>query len=118
MRSLPTIDGVTNLRCMTVGLTPEQEAACRAAIMPVPVVRLQTVAEACSSMSTVLPLVVIVDEEISQKDRDALAEFTTACGAELVTLERNLSGNTHGKRLFDAIIVAERRRMGAKAKSE
>lgn len=109
----PTVDGVPNLRCMTVALTPEQEEACRNAIMPIPLSRAGTVMEACASMSTVLPLVVIIDEKMSRADRDAMSEFITACGAELVPLEQGLAGKALAKRLLDAIVVAERRRMGS-----
>jgi hypothetical protein len=99
---------------MLVGLTPEQEAACKHAVVPVPVVRANDVSDACASMSTVLPLVVVVDEGISDADREALTEFTTACGAELVTLEQPPVGG-YAKRLFDALVVAERRRVGARS---
>jgi hypothetical protein len=97
---------------MTVGLTPEQEDACRSAIMPIPLTRAQTVADACASMSTVLPLIVIVDEKMPRPDVDAMGEFITACGAELVPLDHALAGKALAKRLLDAIVVAERRRMG------
>jgi hypothetical protein len=107
-----TIDGAVVLRCMVVGLTAEQEQACRRAIVPVEVVRSPDVREACASMSTVLPLLVIVDEEISDADRSALSEFTTACGAEIVTVERTPAGVA--ARLLDALRIAERRRMGVR----
>lgn len=112
--SRPTIDGVPNLHCMVVAVSAEQEDACREAIVPVPVVRAASVRDACTSMSTVLPLAVVVDEGISDADRDALTEFTTACGAEIVTIERTPVASVLAKRLFDAIIVAERRRVGAR----
>ncbi len=109
----PTIDAVPNIRCMSVALTPEQEAACRNAIMPIPIVRAAHVAEASSSMSTVLPLIVIIDEKMPKADRDAMAEFIMACGAEVVALDPSLVGKGLAKRLLDAIVIAERRRMGA-----
>ncbi|MDF2695096.1 MAG: hypothetical protein K0S65_3479 [Labilithrix sp.] len=103
------------LRCMVVGLTTDQEEACRRAIVPVEVVRRRDVSEACASMSTVLPLVVVVDENISDADRAALAEFTTACGAELVTLDQVPADRVHAARLLEALRVAERRRLGARS---
>lgn len=105
-----TIDGASSLRCMVVGLTPAQEASCRTAILPVEVVSRPNVREACASMSTVLPLVVIVDEAMSEGDRTTLAEMTTACGAEIVVLES--SPVALSKRLLDALTLAERRRLG------
>lgn len=104
------MDGVANIRCMTVGLTSEQEEACRNAIVPIPLTRARDVKEACSSMSTVLPLIVIVDETLPRADREAMSEFITACGAELVTLERGAVTGL-SRRLLDAIVVAERRRV-------
>jgi hypothetical protein len=65
-------------------------------------------------MSTVLPLVVVVDEGMPDADREELAEFTTACGAEIVTLEHDPVGSGYAKRIFDALIVAERRRIGVR----
>ncbi|HVH47853.1 MAG TPA: hypothetical protein VM925_36210 [Labilithrix sp.] len=97
---------------MVVGLTAEQEAACRDAIAPVEIVRGGDVREACASMSTVLPLVVVVDDDISEADHADLAEFATACGAELVTVPRTVTGKGFGARLFEALRIAERRRLG------
>jgi hypothetical protein len=99
---------------MVVGLSPEQIEACRRALVPVQTIPVPTVREACSSMSTVLPLVVIVDEgEISDADRTALGDMATACGAEIVAVEEgtSVSKGFTGK-LLDALRVAERRRLG------
>jgi len=97
---------------MLVRLTADQEEACRRAIMPVEVIRVGDIRGACASMSTVLPLVVVVDEAISDADRSALMEFTTACGAELFTLERAPTLSGLGSRIFEAMRIAERRRLG------
>jgi hypothetical protein len=107
-----TIDGISTLRCMTVGLSPEQESACRRAIVPVEVVARKDVTEACASMSLLLPLVVIVDEGLSDADRRTLSEMTTACGAEIVTIDRNPGERAFTTRLLEAFRVAERRRLG------
>src|SRR5689334_4889065 len=85
-----TIDGASLLRCMAVGLSPEQETACRRAIVPVEVVPEKDVRSACASMSTVLPLIIVVDEALSEPDRASLAEMATACGAEIVTASHTL----------------------------
>ena len=107
-----TIDGAQSLRCMTVGLSPAQEAACRRAIVPVEVVKKPDVREACASMSTVLPLIVVVDEDISDTDRSTLADMAVACGAELVTAAHTPAMDQFGALLLDALRVAERRRLG------
>lgn len=109
-----TIDGARVLRCMVVGVSPEQEEACRRAIMPIEIVRSGDVREACASMSMVLPLIVVVDESMPDADRAALMDITTACGAELVTLDASSSGGkAFASLLLDAVRVAERRRIGA-----
>ncbi|HEY8429780.1 MAG TPA: hypothetical protein VIL20_15455 [Sandaracinaceae bacterium] len=109
-----TMDGASFLRCMVVALSPEQEEACRRAILPVEIIRAEDVRQACASMSTVLPLVVVVDEGISDADRASLSEMATACGAEIVTAGRIDFGKEFAARLLDAVRVAELRRLGMK----
>jgi hypothetical protein len=100
---------------MVVALTPDQEESCRGAIVPVEIVRASTVRDACVSMSSVLPLLVVVDAAISDADRSSLSEMTTACGAEIVTIESgsDATGKAFATRLLDALRVAELRRLGA-----
>ena len=100
---------------MVIGLTQEQEEQCRKAIVPVEVVPSRDVREACAVMSTVLPLVVVVDDVISDADRAQLSEITTACGAEVVTLSDALSGKGMAATLLEALRIAERRRLGMRA---
>jgi hypothetical protein len=107
-----TIDGASMLRCMTVALSDEQDEACRRAIVPVEIVKTADVREACAKMSTVLPLVVVVDEAISDADRSTLSEMAVACGAEIVTAFRSESLKPFAAKLLDALRVAERRRLG------
>lgn len=107
-----TIDGAAMLRCMAVALTPEQQEACRRAIVPVEVVHCRDVREACATMSTILPLVVVVDEGISDGDRSTISDMAMACGAEIVTLGDAHSGKAFAARLLEALRVAERRRLG------
>jgi hypothetical protein len=99
------------LRCMAVALPPEQEEACRKAILPVEVVHCNDVRQACSSMSTVLPLVVVVDEAMSDGDRSTISDMATACGAEIVAMGHVLDKGFAAK-LLDAVRIAERRRLG------
>lgn len=97
---------------MLVGLDAEQEKVCRGALMPVEVVSTPDVKAACTSMSTVLPLVVIVQESLTDADRTTLSEMTTACGAEIVTMESDPTTKTFASRLLEALRIAERRRLG------
>ncbi len=101
---------------MVVGLTREQEEACRRAILPIEIVRHDDVRTACAAMSTVLPLVVVVDEGLQDVDRAALVELTTACGAELVTIDpaAMARGRAFAIQLLEAVRVAERRRLVAR----
>lgn len=107
-----TIDGARALRALFVGLDAQQEDACRRAIVPVEIVKAETVLEACSSMSTVLPLVVVTDEGISETDRSTLSDMATACGAELVLTPRTVAVAPLNASLLDALRRAERRRLG------
>ena len=105
-----TMDGASVLRCMAVGLTGAQEKAVRRAIVPVEVVPFAAANEACAAMSTVLPLVVLVDEKTSEDDRHALADLAVACGAEVCDVEAVPDGKEFALRILDALTRAERRR--------
>jgi hypothetical protein len=95
---------------MTVALTPGQEAAIRQAIVPVQMVPFATVAEACTAMATVLPLVVAVDDAMPDTDRSTLSELAGACGAELFDVEGVPSGREFSRRILEAMARGERRR--------
>jgi hypothetical protein len=99
---------------MVVGLSPEQTEACRRALVPVETIPVPSVREACSSMSTVLPLIVIVDERgITDAERTALGDMATACGAEIVVFDEGMAvSKSFTSKLLDALRVAERRRLG------
>lgn len=105
--------GLSMFRCLAVGLSAEQQAGCREAIAPIEVVLAADVEEACASMSSVLPLVVVFDERLSEDGRSELREFATACGAELVTIASTF-GDALAVRLLDALRIAELRRLGAR----
>ena len=95
---------------MTVALTPGQEAACRAAIVPVELVTFKSVPEACKAMATVLPLVVAVDSLMTEAERTTLSELASACGAELFDVEEAPTGKEFILRILDALTRGERRR--------
>jgi hypothetical protein len=107
-----TIDGASIIRCMAVALRKDQEDAVRRAILPVEIVSRADVREANASMSTVLPLVVVVDESILESDRSSLSDMATACGAEIVVMEREPNQREFAARVLEALRVAERRRLG------
>jgi hypothetical protein len=95
---------------MTVALTPGQEAAIRQAIVPVQMVPFATVAEACTAMATVLPLLVAVDDGMPDADRTTLSELASACGAELFDVAGVPSGREFSVRILEAMARGERRR--------
>lgn len=95
---------------MAVRLTPDQEKAVRRAIVPVEVVSFASVSEACAAMSTVLPLVVLLDDKTSDDDRHALADLAVACGTEVCDVEAVPDGRDFALRILDALTRAERRR--------
>lgn len=105
-----TMDGASILRCMTVALSAGQEAAIKAAIVPVQMVPFASVAEACKEMSTVLPLLVAVDYTMSDADRTALSDLASACGAELFDVEEAPAGREFTLRILAAMARGERRR--------
>ena len=99
---------------MAVALAPDQLEACRRAMVPVEVVACADAREASTSMSTILPLVVVVHEAMSDVDRSTITDMATACGAEVVTIDAGLVGKSFSARLLDAVRIAERRRLGMK----
>ena len=95
---------------MAVRLTEAQQDLCRLAIMPVELVRVKTVPEACSAMSTVRPLIVAVDDGVTEEEWNDLAEFAEACGAEIVEIEAQPQAVPLAMRMHEALTRAERRR--------
>lgn len=95
---------------MAVALTEEQQDACRIAIMPVELVRFRTAADAYKAMSTVLPLIVAIGFDMVEAEREQLADFAEACGAEMVEIEAKPVMRELAYRMADALSRAERRR--------
>lgn len=104
------MDGTSTLRCMAVALSEAQQDAVRVAIMPVELVRFRTVADACLAMSTVLPLIVAIDEALPESERNELADLAEVCGAEVVAIEEKPPLKELAYRMADALSRAERRR--------
>jgi hypothetical protein len=102
---------------MVVGFDPPRLEECRRALVPVEAIPVADVKEACKMMSTVLPLVVLVDDGLGEGDRASLAEMSVACGAEILFVRHgrdDISANAFTSKLLDALRVAERRRLGLK----
>jgi hypothetical protein len=95
---------------MTVALTDAQNAACKAAIVPVELHAYADVPEAIKAMATVLPLVVAVNDAMPPADRTALSELAQACGAEVFEVEDAPAGREFALRILGALTTAERRR--------
>jgi hypothetical protein len=105
-----TVDGSVSYRCLCVSLDDALASACAAAIVPVEVVRASSVGDACARMSTVLPLIVVVEETMSADDRRTLAEYASACAAETVAIARDAKGAELTRLLLDALRTAELKR--------
>ena len=105
-----TLDTTAIFRCLLVGLEDAQAKACKEALAPVIAVRAETVERACAQMAEVLPLVVIVDCQLALTLGD-LSDYATACGAEIVVVDRTASRDALAKSLLDAVRVAEARRV-------
>jgi hypothetical protein len=105
-----TINSVSQPRCLVVGLTEAQAAACATAVRPIEVVRTTSVKDACDRMASLLPLVVIVDFGLPEGERNDVAELATACGAEIVSIEGTPERVALAKVLLEALGAAEKRR--------
>lgn len=105
-----TVSSSSRPRCLAVGLSEEQVAACAAALFPVEVVRAHDVAEAQARVASVLPLVVIVDSTMTEEQVKSLEEYAGACGAQIVAIKGTPERAALQSELLDAIFVAEQRR--------
>ena len=81
-----TVEAVA-LRCLLVGLNDNQAAKCTSALVPIQMVRVEDVKEACARMSTVLPILVVADTKVSDSQLVELREFAETCAAEVYVME-------------------------------
>lgn len=81
-----TVEGVA-LRCLLVGLNDGQAAKCTSALMPITMVRVEGVKEACARMSTVLPIMVVAASKLGDSLLAELREFAETCAAEVYVME-------------------------------
>jgi hypothetical protein len=81
-----TVEGFA-LRCLLVGLNDLQAATCAAALMPIAMVRVDGVKEACARISTVLPIMVVAGRHLGDSLLSELREFAETCAAEVYVMD-------------------------------
>lgn len=81
-----TVEGFA-LRCLLVGLNDEQAAVCASSLVPIQMVRVDGVKEACARISTVLPIMVVASRKLGDPPLDELREFAETCAAEVYVME-------------------------------
>jgi hypothetical protein len=96
---------------MLVGLDDASSRTCAQAIMPLDAVKMRDVREACTKLSEILPLIVVVPEDSPPAGMPELTELATACGAEVLAVARPVHGPTLGLRILEALQKAESRRI-------
>lgn len=105
-----TLDGSTMFRCMIVGLDEATAKECAQSVRPLVAIRITDPAEACTKMSEVLPLIVILPETLAVPGSE-LVDLAGACGAELVAIGPTFDRSVLGKKLLESIRRAEDRRV-------
>jgi hypothetical protein len=76
-----TVEGIA-LRCLLVGLDDGQAAICAASLIPIQMVRVEGVKEACARISTVLPIMVVAGRHLGDALLGELRQFAETCAAE------------------------------------
>ena len=107
----PTLDVSTLYRCMLVGMDDSTFSACRLSVSPLEAFRLDTAREACTKMSEILPLVVVVTDDAAPSDVAEVNEVARACGAEVIAVARPLDRSLFGRQVLDALQKGEARRV-------
>lgn len=108
-----TMEGMTNLRCMLVGLGDEQADLCSTALVPISMVRVDGVKEACARMSTVLPLMVVASSGLGSALLAELGDVAQTCAAEILVVDGGTRGRALIDRLHETLRRADLRRMRA-----
>ena len=103
-----TVEGFA-LRCLLVGLDEAQAAICAASLMPITMVRVAGVKEACARISTVLPIMVVASRKLGDPLLSELREFAETCAAEVVVMEEPPRSDAVA-RLHEALRRADKRR--------
>jgi hypothetical protein len=107
----PTLDVSTLYRCMLVGMDDTTFGACKLSVSPLEAIRVNTVRDACTRMSEVLPLVVVLTDDASASELAEVNEVAKACGAEVITAARPVERATFGRQVLDALQKGEARRV-------
>ena len=107
--AVKTLDGLTTLQCLFVGLTDENASRCAAALRPIKAVRIEGIKEACARMSSVLPLVVVVAKRFGDPLLGELLDVANSCAAEVIEVEDEPPEDLE-KQLTEALRRADRRR--------
>jgi len=103
-----TVEGIA-LRCLLVGLDDTQAAHCSAALMPIAMVRVADVKEACARMSTVLPIMVVAARKLGDPALAEIREFAETCAAEVYVMDDPPPSDAM-ERLHEVLRRADRRR--------
>jgi hypothetical protein len=98
-------------RCMLVGMDDATYGVCRLSVSPLEAIRINTTREACQRMSEVLPLVVVLTEDVAPSEVTEVGELARACGAEVITVARPVERATFGRMVLDALQKGEARRV-------
>jgi hypothetical protein len=81
-----TMEGFA-LRCLLVGLSDAQATKATNALMPIQMVRVDGVKEACARISTILPIMVVASRNLGDSLLLELREFAETCAAEVYVME-------------------------------
>lgn len=103
-----TIEGVA-LRCLLVGLDDSQATICAKCLMPIQMVRVEGVKEACARMSTVLPIMVVAARNLGESLLVELREFAETCASEVYVMEDPAPSDVTA-RLHEVLRRADKRR--------
>ena len=103
-----TVEGLA-LRCLLVGLDDTQAAICATSLMPIAMVRVEGVKEACARISTVLPIMVVAGRKLGENSLGELREFAETCAAEVYVMDDPPPSDAM-ERLHETLRRADKRR--------
>ena len=103
-----TVEGMA-LRCLLVGLDDMQASVCAASLIPIQMVRVEGVKEACARISTVLPIMVVVARKLGDAHLGELREFAETCAAEVYIMDDPPPSDAR-ERLHEVLRRADKRR--------
>jgi hypothetical protein len=103
-----TVEGMA-LRCLLVGLDDAQASICAASLMPIQMVRVGEPKEACSRISTVLPIMVVATRKLGEASLAELREFAETCACEVYVMDDPPPSDVT-ERLHEVLRRADKRR--------